>query len=661
MANNQQLLLGEGAGGGIPNYIEEVFSTYLYTGNGSTQTITNGIDLSTKGGMVWNKTRDVVSDFGLYDTARGTAAGPIRSNNTNGQWGGTYGVTAFNSNGVDLGAQGSFVNGSGETSVLWTFRKQPKFFDVVTYTGDGTSNRAISHSLTSTPGCIIVKRTDTTSAWYVYHRAVDASPSLYYTLLNTTDAKAGAPAVWDVAPTSANFTVQPSINVSAGTYVAYIFAHNAGGFGLAGTDNVISCGSFTTDGSGKATIDLGYEPQWLMAKASGAVENWYLEDNMRGFPVDGTLALLQPNGSNAEASTTNFFYPRATGFVAGSTAGSNLSVSTTYIYIAIRRGPMKVPTAGTSVFSPLARSGANSGSRVFTGIGFPPDLVFNRGRTSASDSTTVVDRLRGGGSTVGVTPVLRTALTNAEGTIGGLDFSNNMDGFLLFDDGQANWSNSAYTYINWNFRRAPGFFDVVCYTGNGASGRTIAHNLGVAPEMMILKSRSDSGTNYQWFVYHKDIPPTPYATNLVLNGTAAAYAWSEIIKTPTTTTFGINDSFGNTSAATYVAYLFATCAGVSKVGSYTGNGSSQTIACGFTAGSRFVMIKRTDSTGDWYVWDSARGIIAGNDPHLSLNTTVAEVTTDDSVDTDNSGFIVNQVAATNVNVTSATYIFLAIA
>jgi len=73
------------------------------------------------------------------------------------------------------------------------------------------------------------------------------------------------------------------------------------------------------------------------------------------------------------------------------------------------------------------------------------------------------------------------------------------------------------------------------------------------------------------------------------------------------------------------------------------------------------MIKRTDSTGDWYVWDSARGIVAGNDPHLSLNDTAAEVTTDDSVDTDNSGFIVNQLSATNVNVTSATYIFLAIA
>jgi hypothetical protein len=97
------------------------------------------------------------------------------------------------------------------------------------------------------------------------------------------------------------------------------------------------------------------------------------------------------------------------------------------------------------------------------------------------------------------------------------------------------------------------------------------------------------------------------------------------------------------------------------VGSYTGNGSSQTINCGFTGGSRFVLIKRTDSTGDWYVWDSARGIVSANDPHLSLNTTAAEVTTNDSIDPDNTGFIVNQVAATNINVTSATYIYLAIA
>jgi hypothetical protein len=117
----------------------------------------------------------------------------------------------------------------------------------------------------------------------------------------------------------------------------------------------------------------------------------------------------------------------------------------------------------------------------------------------------------------------------------------------------------------------------------------------------------------------------------------------------------------NASGQTYVAYLFASAPGVSKVFSYTGNGASQTINCGFTGGARFVMVKRTDSTGDWYVWDTARGIVAGNDPHLSLNTTAAEVTSNDTIDTDSTGFVVNQVAATNVNVNAATYIGLAIA
>jgi hypothetical protein len=106
-------------------------------------------------------------------------------------------------------------------------------------------------------------------------------------------------------------------------------------------------------------------------------------------------------------------------------------------------------------------------------------------------------------------------------------------------------------------------------------------------------------------------------------------------------------------------YLFATLVGISKVFSYTGNGSSQTINCGFATGARFVLIKRTDAAGDWYVWDTVRGLVAGNDPHISLNTTSAEVTTDDSIDPDSSGFIVNQLSATNINVTSATYIGLA--
>ena len=131
-------------------------------------------------------------------------------------------------------------------------------------------------------------------------------------------------------------------------------------------------------------------------------------------------------------------------------------------------------------------------------------------------------------------------------------------------------------------------------------------------------------------------------------------------------TVGTSATVNSSNSKVYIAYLFATLDGISKVGTYTGNGSSQTINCGFSAGARFVLIKRANlsvsgNEGDWFMWDSLNGIVAGNDPHLSINTGTAQVATDDSVDPANSGFIVNQVSATNINVSSSTYIFYAIA
>jgi hypothetical protein len=140
----------------------------------------------------------------------------------------------------------------------------------------------------------------------------------------------------------------------------------------------------------------------------------------------------------------------------------------------------------------------------------------------------------------------------------------------------------------------------------------------------------------------------------------ATSVWNDT--TPTSTAFTVGSNFGVNNALTYVAYLFATRAGISKVGSYTGNGSSQTINCGFSTGARFVMIKRTDSTSHWFIVDTARGIVAGNDPLVALDlagNSFPEVTTVDILDPDNSGFIVNQDATYNLNVNTATYIFLA--
>ena len=206
------------------------------------------------------------------------------------------------------------------------------------------------------------------------------------------------------------------------------------------------------------------------------------------------------------------------------------------------------------------------------------------------------------------------------------------------------------------FKRAPGFMDVVAYTGTGVA-KTEAHNLGVVPELMIVKTRSNA---VGWAVSCGEVGYTN-GGRLELNGQFGSEP-NRVTGTPTTTTFSIGtDAYVNVSARTYIAYLFATLAGVSKVGSYTGTAADLNVDCGFTTGARFVLIKRTDSTGDWYVWDSVRGITAGNDPYLLLNSTAAEVTGTDYVDADPAGFTVTSTAPAALNASGGTYIFLAIA
>ena len=634
-------------------FVEDVFSTYLYTGTGAAQTITNGIDLAGKGGMVWAKARSAAQGHILADTVRGLPS-YLQSNSTSAAATWAQVLTSFNSNGFSLGTDNT-INGSGNTVASWTFREAPKFFDVVTYTGDGTSNRSIAHNLGVAPGMVVVKASSTVSSWIVYHRGLGLNGALpNYLFLDRIDQQdTGNSAIWPSAPTSTTFSVGSAMNSNGQTYVAYLYAHDAGGFGNAGTDSVVSCGSFTADGSGTANVTLGWEPQWLLYKQSSGTGNWIIKDNMRGYNLT-QLVNLYPNLSAAEdvATTSNVQSPTATGF----TFTTALVPSATYIYMAIRR-PMKTPTLGTSVFAPVAWTG--TGGTATIPAGFAVDLVISKTR-STSNPPVWFDRLRGPLKYLGSSNI--AAESSLAGSLTGFDNNTGVTVGADTSGGVINYSSR--TFAEWMFRRAPGFFDVVCYTGS-FSFRAINHNLGVVPELIITKARTDNNGFPAWYT-----PTTLGASTynqLLLQDTGGGNVYSygfgsSLGSNPTSELIylGQNDQLNGNGP--YVAYLFASCPGVSKVGEYTGNGTSQTINCGFAAGARFVMIKRTGSiNSDWYVWDTARGIVSGNDPHLSLNTTATEVTTDDTIDADSSGFVVNQVAATTVNVNYASYIYLAIA
>ena len=633
-------------------FIENLFSCFKYTGNSGSQTITNGIDLSNEGGLVWVKCRNSAENNRLFDTERG-ATYYLTSNSTAQHYAGFN--QAFTSSGFSFNSDDASVNENNNTYISWTFRKQPKFFDIVTYTGDGNTSQTISHNLGSTPGFMIAKQTNGSGSWFTYHRSLGAEK--YLNLNQSGGGPYDQTYIWnDTEPTSTHFTVgnDQDINESGESYVAYLFAHNNsdGGFGSTGDQDIIKCGSYTGNGSTNA-ITLGFEPQWLLIKKSSGSGDWLIFDNVRGIYTGSNDYFIKPHENEAESNYSALDLT-STGFTLTSDATLNQS-SNTFIYVAIRRGPMITPTAGTQVFFPDLIT-ANQSGITATGIGFSPDVIINLVRSNANYGQQVCSRI------TGPTKQIFTNGTSAEATTNGTALvSFDMDGYTLgADTAGTGWNAyTNYTSVKHCFKRAPGFFDVVAYTGDGGSNRAVTHNLGVAPEFIAIRCRSN-GDNFR--VTTTDAFPDGLIFNSGGSLQTGVSAFNGV-STPNATNFYVaNDGEVNGSGRTYISFLFATVAGVSKVGTYSGTGNNINVDCGFTSGARFVLITRTDSSGDWFVWDSERGIVDGNDPYMLYGPGAAvEVTNTDYIDPLSSGFTITSNAQSDLNTSGGTYLFLAIA
>ena len=173
-------------GGGAavaPKYIEDFFQTWLRTGTGSSATVTTGLNASINKSLVWTKSRSAATNHKLTDTVRG-ATKALSSNTTSAEATDSQGLTAFSSTGYTIGTNTDY-NNSGATYVDWQWLATPKFFDVVTYTGNGASVRYIPHNLGSEPGCIMVKRTDAAGNWKVTFNFIAQL------CLNSTEAAGG--------------------------------------------------------------------------------------------------------------------------------------------------------------------------------------------------------------------------------------------------------------------------------------------------------------------------------------------------------------------------------------------------------------------------------------------------------------------------------------
>ena len=647
MSNIKKLMVSA-AGGDILD-VDDVFSTYLYTGNSTARSITNGVDLSGEGGLVWIKWRAGNNAFGhsLHDTERGvtqelhTDATAAQSTENR--------ISSFDSTGFSL-TNNTETNLTANDYASWTFRKAPKFFDVVTYTGNGNDNRTVNHNLGSSPGMVIVKKTDAADSWIVWHRSV---PTGYLSLNVTSGLQNYTSRIKSANDTTFTLGTSGQTNSSGANYVAYVFAHNDGDgeFGPDGDQDIIKCGGYTGNGSSTGpVIDLGFEPQWLLVKSSSFDGGpWYMVDAMRGFGSGINNAYMYANGANAEFNDYELFRNTGQGFQPRENFGVINGSGQSYIYMAIRRGSLFPPESATEVFAIDTYGSTGDGKAPALRSPFAVDMYFQT-EISGTDNKRFRQRLHGN-------KFLYSSANNAQsGANSSTDFA--------FNNGVFNYTNTLSNNYGWMWKRAPGFFDVVSYEWNGVATRNVEHNLGVPPEMYIVKNIKSTD---DWYVRHSLF----FGTNgsIQFNRTNAKQNSGVFTTSGTTaTTFPVaNDGSVNAAGGSYIAYLFATLDGVSKVGSYTGTTAAQTIDCGFTAGARFVLIKNTSSSGGgWFVFDTERGITTtSNDGLLYINSTQQQYTEAyalgyNAIEPDNSGF---KMTGNNnsINKNGETYIFYAIA
>ena len=657
-----------GLGGGVPSrlltlasgevtYVDDVFSIDLYWGTGGNRSIVNNIDLAGEGGLVIIRRRES-SDAPVwhYEPNKYLISSYADEHTTNV----SNSLTSYNSNGFSLGSR-STVNAGGGNFVAYTFRKCPGFFDMVQYTGNGTGGRTVSHNLGSVPGVVIVKNLTTGSSnWQTHFTARGTNKN--FPLNNTGTESTDARFIRSADATTITLGDDWDTNRNDDTYIAFIFAHNDASFGDDGDEAIIKCGYMASAGS---ELSLGFEPELLFTTTTGGQDRHFY-DRSRGFATlndTQTQPAVFLNKNNAESKSDNVRVSN-TGFYNG--FANNL------LYMAIARSHKK-PEAATDVFNVLVNGSAQMVTTGFKSGGLDLIIFHYMGGGQAY----WIDRNRGLFSQDGTTfsghqKYLTSATQAADGTDTG---TIGVRGFSRDDQF---YQSSAYETSISVFKRAKGFFDIATYVGNGVQGRNVTHNLGVTPELMIVKNRDT--TNDYWATYVSGVTyqsvhgndPDNYGNNpptLKLNSTFAANfsmsgTWDHTH--PTATTFRVGDTGStNGNGEKLVAYLFASLDGISKVGSYAGTGNNIDVDCGFTNGARFVMIKRIDSTvsgtADWFYWTTAMGINSGNDTFLKMNTNASKNTSNDYIDPLNAGFTITSSAPSSMNASGGTYVFLAIA
>ena len=609
---------GGGGGGGGGGVVQDFFSVNSYTGNGTTTTITNGVDL-TSSGMVLHKRNSQATDFFFGDTVRGGSKEHAFSGASEAS---TGIISSFNSDGYTLnGTSGANQNTVDYTS--YTFKDQAHFFKVFQYTGNGTTQE-IAHGLGSVPGLLLIKASGN---WRFWHNAFLGTSKWGYGNLAITPGTSvnvfGNNTV-QVNPTSSVFTVgsESDVNGNGTTYTVYAFGHNSsgsGGFGSSGSEDVVACGTYTGNGSTDGPeIVLGFQPQLFLFRNISAAADWYLFDSERGLTAadenDPFFKL------KAEAQDTGFNIVKLLSNGIKITFGNHGNWNATnneYAYMAIRK-PMPVAASAGSdiedIFSIDQYLGNASTNVITNGVDLTSGGMVLHARPTASNGFYFTDTIRGGSKEY------LWGSTGAELTTGRIASFNN-NGYTLNGTTGGNANVSGNEYISYTFKNEDNFFKCFEYTGNGTT-QAITHGLGSTPGMIVVKNRAGG----HWSFWHKGFAGTSkwgYFNNTITpSADNSMFGNNTSHVDPTSTHFTVGDeSQVNSSGATYTCYVF----GDNNNAAFGETGDQDVIKCGTFVGSsnypfidlgfepQFFLIRNISAAGNWNLADTMRGLTGAND------------------------------------------------
>ena len=595
------------AAGKVPDYVgvDNVFQALHYHGDGtSSRTITTPkVDLSDGGGLVISKSISDSRAYTFFNTEHGAgiyqktvSSNPVQTM--------ANGVTAFGSETITLGNNDE-VNYSGEYYGALIFKKHEHFFDIVEYTGNGSSSQTISHNLGSQPGMIWVKNKNNSGDWVVYHRNEGAGK---YAKLNSTSEFFSSSAYWNnTNPTGNNFTVgsDGDVNTNNQTYTAYLFGHNQFRFGEDEDEQIITMGQYQGNGSTtKRSINCGFEPELLLIKRADNHSDWHMFCSDWGFRAvgHGDSKRSTLNGSGPHNAWGRLqVYP--SGFFFDGETNSQVNANNSkYIYMAVRRSN-RVPETPTDVFEDSTRLTTTGYQPRFSGCVPGPEFVIYNENQNNTDFQ-IAHKYAG----IGDYMQLNQANSHQS------------------DTGRYNWerrggfgtsSSADSSRLAWMFKRGKKFCDMIGYYGNDSS-QAVPHNLGIAPKMVWVKSHAG-----QYFTVFLDAPSAGGGKYIrIADGThdvpaTASTVWDNTA--PDANYLYLGNAGSVNDFQYHEAYLFGDCPGVSKLGYYNGANDSQFINTGFQP--RAIMIKNLSYADPWWWCTSLLGMGSGNDTVLQLGST----------------------------------------